>query len=217
MRMLAAAVLILAVPGCFKASKPPPPPQSLNDALAAVDESVQGSGSIAQACETLATELTQYRGQGGMHVQTQADLHRLTMEVAAFGATHDDPMDQNRGEAGWAEIKKKLTRVIGGENPTEGPRYKIEMPEDVAVAALAVDSALAEGDADAARAAVGRLRGPLGEWAEKMPGPRGARLMQIASDELDMFTSGFELPAEKLKPAWERIKRRMQPGGGEED
>ncbi len=206
--LLAAAVFACA---CFKQAKPPPPPPSLTAALEAADSAVTTGGAVGPTCEKLAMELSMFSSGPGMPVMTSADLHRLGMDIAAFGATNDSlPGQAPPNTAQWQEIRAKLDRVLKGENPKPGPRYSISMPAEVKDAIDATDAALAAGDVAKARLAMGRARYAIGNWAEKMPGPRGVRMMQVVEEEyIDLAPAGQEL--EHLKSRWAQIRKAIEP------
>lgn len=201
LRLSLASLAAFALCACFNA-KLPPPPTSLTAALTAVGDAVEGRGSVGPACEKLSMELTAWEQSPAVPVRTKADLHRLMMEVAAYGAATDDllpPYGPGPDVGRWNDIRGRLVRVLAGENPEPGSRYQLSQPQNVTDAFAAADAAAARGDVAALRSANGRLRGALEMWATKMPGPRGVRMMQAAERESIIIGGTAEELAEEKR------------------
>lgn len=200
--------------GCKRESMPKPPP-SLVTSVENVERAMErdSAGEVGVACEELARELFDFKNSPGMPALSAADLHRLGMEIAALGAQHEPGRPVQT--SAWRDARARLDRVLGGKSPEEGPRYQIDMPAEVEAAIAAVDAALRAGDVDASLRAMDAARGPLLQWAAKLPpGGRAHRLVEIA--EGDLIRIGITPPGgatiDDLRKGWARMKQRMRPG-----
>jgi hypothetical protein len=212
MRIALALFAAAALAACFKKPAPPVPPElaaALDDFGRACNGEA-GAPALPYVSEKLIDQMSMYSGRG-VPVRMQADLQTMKREVAVIAAqfNNGDPQAQAR----WRDLRPKIDRVLQGENPEPGPRYQLEAPEAARVGIEEADAALAGGDMKAFGSALGRARVGICEWAEKMPGPRGARMMDVCQNDLD----GLSMNVSAYSPAqaraeWERIKARLQPG-----
>jgi len=207
MRFVHAAVVALALcGGCFKKPAPPVPP----DLIAALDEfgraadGERGAPALSAASDRLIDQMGMYQGSGAP-VRTQADLQQLKREIAVIAAQFTNGDEEARAK--WRELRPKIDRVLQGENPEPGPRYQLDMPEDVRAAIQEADDAFAGGDRERISSAVGRARGAICEWAQKMPGQRGIRMAQDCEEQVI-----YDASPEQMRASWETTKARMQPG-----
>lgn len=212
MRANVAAVGLVLALGCFKPAPILPPPPSLVEAMRLADEAVATSGDIGGTCDALAQEISRH-SQASLPIMMKADLNSLFREVAAFGAVNDAPMLKSVPVEQWNDLRARLDRVLQGKNPTEGPRYHLDLPEPVRSGMSAVDSALAAGDVDAARTAMARLEGPLSEWMGKLPGMRAAAINQVIERDLAVMGMPTSKPPSlsALKAQWAEMRTTIDP------
>jgi hypothetical protein len=213
MRAIVPVLSALALVSCFKKSLPPVPPEltAALDDFGRACNGEPGAPALSYVSEKLLDQMGMYQGQG-VPVGMQADLQTLKREVAVIAAQWTNGDLEARRK--WAELRPKIDRVLQGENPTPGPRYQVDQPQEVTFAIAEADAAFSRGDKDALAAPLGRARRAICEWAEKMPGPRGGRMMQVCSDEFDGLTMSLSyITLEQARAQWEGIKARIQPGG----
>lgn len=212
MRTNAAAVGLVLAMGCFKPAPIVPPPPSLVEAMRLADEAVATSGDIGGTCDALAQEISRH-SQASLPIMMKADLNSLFREVAAFGVVNEAPVLKSVPVEQWKDLRARLDRVLQGKNPTEGPRYHLDLPEPVRNGMSAVDSALAAGDVEAAQTNMSRLAGPLSEWMGKLPGMRAVAINQLV--ERDLATMGLRTSKppslDALKAQWAAMRTTIDP------
>lgn len=166
-------------------------------------------GAFVPACEALATAVRDESMAGGGAMR-MSDLRNLAMELTVM-CNREYVGDTPNTE--WADVKARLSRVLAGDNPREGPRYQLDQPPAVTSAAANVDAALSQGDVEATCAALSRWRFAILDWLERFPpGPRLVRMHQLAEGtmETDLMRCS-DIAIDSLRTLWARYQREIAP------